>query len=34
MDDFSHALSKLQVITRNSNWFIAWFAPAVIRHSN
>ena len=29
-----HALSKLQVITRNCNWFIAWFAPAVIGHSN
>ena len=34
MDDFSCVLNKLQVITRNSNWFIAWFVPVVIGHSN
>ena len=28
--DFSRALSKLQVMTRNSDWFIALFAPVVI----
>ena len=31
---FSRALSKLQVIARNSDWFIALFAPAVIGRSN
>ena len=32
--DFSHALSELQVIARNSHWFIALFAPVVIGRSN
>ena len=32
--DFSRALSKLQVIARNSDWFIALFAPVVIGRSN
>ena len=32
--DFSNALSKLQVIARNSDWFIAMFAPVVIGRSN
>ena len=31
--DFSRALSKLQVIARNSDWFIALFAPVVVGHS-
>ena len=31
---FSRALSKLQVIARNSDWFIALFAPVVIGRSN
>ena len=34
MHDFSHALSKSQVIARNSDWFIALFAPVVIGWSN
>ena len=32
--DFSRALSKLQVYARNSDWFIAMFAPVVIGRSN
>ena len=32
--DFSRALSKLQGIARNSDWFIAQFASVVIRRSN
>ena len=33
--DFSHALTKIQVITRNcQDWFIALFAPVVIGGSN
>ena len=32
--DFSRALSKLQVISRNSDWFIALFAAIVIGRSN
>jgi len=28
--DYSRALSKLQVIARNSDWFITLFAPVVI----
>ena len=32
--DFSRALSKLQVIARNCDWFIALFAPVVIGGSN
>ena len=32
--NFSHALSKIQVIARNSNWFIALFAPVVNGLSN
>ena len=28
--DFFRTLSKLQVIARNSDWFIALFAPVVI----
>ena len=31
---FSRALSKLQVIARNSDWFIVLFAPVVIGRSN
>ena len=31
--DFSCALSKLQIIARNSDWFIALFALSVIGHS-
>ena len=31
---FSRALSKLQVMSRNSDWFIALFAPVVIDWSN
>ena len=31
---FSRALSELQVISRNCDWFIALFAPAVIGRSN
>lgn len=34
MCDFSHTLSKLQVIVRNSDWFINCFATAVIGWSN
>ena len=30
MPDFSLAFNKLQVIARNSDWFIAPFAPVVI----
>ena len=29
--DFSRALSRLPVIATNSDWFIALFAPVVIR---
>ena len=32
--DFSRALSKLQIIVRNCDWFIALFAPVVIGRSN
>ena len=32
--DFSRALSKLQKIVRNCDWFIALFAPVVIGRSN
>ena len=32
--DFSHALSELQVIARNCDWFIALIAPVVIGGSN
>ena len=32
--DFFRAFSKLQVIARNSDWFIALFAPVVIGQSN
>ena len=32
--DFSRALSNLQVIARNCDWFIALFAPVVIGRSN
>ena len=32
--DFSRALSELQVIARNCDWFIALFAPVVIGRSN
>ena len=32
--EFSRALSKSQVIARNSDWFTALFAPAVIGRSN
>ena len=32
--DFSRALSELQVIARNCDWFIAMFAPVVIGRSN
>ena len=32
--NFFRALSKLQVIARNSDWFIALFAPVVIGRSN
>ena len=31
--DFSRVLSKLQVIVRNSDWFIALFAPVLIGSS-
>ena len=34
MYDFSRALSKLQVIARNCDWFIALFVPVVIGRSN
>ena len=34
MHDFSHALSELQVIARNCDWFIALSAPVVIGRSN
>ena len=32
--DFSRALSKLQVIVRNSDWLIVLVAPVVIGRSN
>lgn len=32
--DFSRALSRLQVIAANSDWFIARFSPVVIGHRN
>ena len=32
--DFSRALSELQVIARNCDWFIALSAPIVIGRSN
>ena len=31
---FSRALSELQVISRNCDWFIALFVPVVIGQSN
>ena len=31
---FPHALSELQVISRNCDWFIVLFAPAVIGPSD
>ena len=31
---FSRPLSKLQIIARNSDWFIALFAPVVIGRNN
>ena len=34
MHYFSNALSKLQVVGRNSDWLIALFAPVVIGLSN
>ena len=34
MRDFSRALSELQVIARNYDWFIALFAPVVIGQNN
>ena len=32
--DFFHALSKLQIICGDSDWFIALFSPVVIDWSN
>ena len=32
--DFSRALSELQVIARNCDWFIALFVPVVIGRNN
>ena len=32
--DFSRASSELQVIARNSDWFMALFVPVVIGRSN
>ena len=32
--DFSRALSKIQLIDRNSDWFIALFVTVVISRSN
>ena len=32
--DFSRALSKLQIIARNCDWFIALFVPVVIGQNN
>ena len=32
--DFSRASSKLQVIARNCDWFMALFVPVVIGRSN
>ena len=32
--DFSRALSELQIIARNCDWFIALFVPVVIGRSN
>ena len=32
--DFSRALSESQVSTRNSAWFVALYAPVVIRQGN
>ena len=32
--DFSRALSKSQVSTRNSDWFVALYAPVVIGQGN
>ena len=34
MRDFSCALDKLQVITRNSDWFIVLFAHVLIGRSD
>ena len=31
---FSRALRKLEVIAKNSDWFIALFAPVVVGWSN
>ena len=32
--DFSRALSELQIIARNCDWFIVLFAPVVIGRNN
>ena len=32
--DFSHVLGNLEVIAKNSDWFVTLFAPVVIRPSN
>ena len=32
--DFSRALSELQIIARNCDWFIVLFVPVVIGRSN
>ena len=32
--DFPGALSKLKIVARNSDWYIALFAPVVICRSN
>ena len=32
--DFSRASSELQIIARNSDWFMALFVPVVIGRSN
>ena len=32
--DFSRALSELQVIARNCDWFVVLFAPVMIGRSN
>ena len=34
MCDFSHNLSKLQAMARNSDWFIVLFVPVVIGRIN
>ena len=32
--DFSHVWGNLEVITKNSDWFVTLFAPVVIRQRN